>query len=78
MTIIDANDHSPQFEDLPYMFSVVENNEISQLIGQAIATDQDSGRNAELQYSIVAGIVLCTVLCCCTQLVFTTYSKNVV
>ena len=58
MTIIDANDHSPQFENLPYMFSVVENNEISQLIGQIIATDQDSGRNADLQYSIVAGIVL--------------------
>lgn len=58
MTIIDTNDHFPQFENLPYVFSVVENNEISQLVGQIIATDQDSGTNAELQYSIVAGIVL--------------------
>lgn len=58
MTVIDANDHSPQFENLPYAFSVVENNEISQFIGQITATDQDSGSNAELQYSIIAGIVL--------------------
>ena len=58
MTVIDANDHSPQFENLPYVFTVVENNEISQLIDQITATDQDSGRNAELQYSIIRGILL--------------------
>ena len=56
MTIIDANDHSPQFENLPYAFSVAENNEIRELIGQIIASDQDSGSNAELQYSIIRGI----------------------
>ena len=55
MTIIDANDHFPQFDDLPYVFSVEENNEVNQLIGHITATDQDSGRNAELQYSIIAG-----------------------
>lgn len=57
MTIIDANDHAPQFDNLPYVFSVVENNEMNYLIGQIIATDQDSGRNAELQYSIIRGIL---------------------
>ena len=56
MTIIDANDHSPQFDDLPYEFSVEENNKVNQLVGHITATDQDSGRNAELQYSIIAGI----------------------
>ena len=55
MTIIDANDHSPQFDDLSYVFSVEENNKINQLVGHITATDQDSGRNAELQYSIIAG-----------------------
>ena len=55
MTIIDANDHFPQFDDLPYVFSVEENNEVNQLVGHITATDQDSGRNAELQYSIIAG-----------------------
>ena len=59
MTVIDANDHSPQFENIPYVFSVVENNEISQLIDQITASDQDSGTNAELQYSIIRGILLC-------------------
>ena len=60
MTVIDANDHSPQFENLPYAFRIAENNEINQFIGQTTATDQDSDRNAELQYSIIAGIVLLT------------------
>ena len=59
VTIIDANDHSPQFEDLPYEFSVVEHNEVNQLIGHVTATDQDSGTNAKLQYSITSGINIC-------------------
>ena len=62
MIVIDANDHSPQFENLPYVFSVVENNEISQLIDHIIATDQDSGINAELQYSIIRGILLLMIM----------------
>ena len=56
MTVNDSNDHSPQFENLPYLFDVVENNERNELIGQIVATDQDSGSNAELQYTIIQGI----------------------
>ena len=55
MTIIDVNDHSPQFDNLPYEFNIEENNKVNQLVGHITATDQDSGRNAELQYSIIAG-----------------------
>lgn len=66
MTIIDANDHSPQFENINYFFNVIENNEINQLIGHIIATDQDSGANAALNYSIIPGncIVHCDHLLC--------------
>ena len=56
MTVNDSNDHSPQFENLPYVFDVVENNERNEFIGQIVATDQDSGSNAELQYTIIQGI----------------------
>ena len=58
VTVIDANDHSPQFENFPYVFSVVENNDMGQLIDQITASDQDSGSNAELQYSIIRGMLL--------------------
>lgn len=61
MTIIDTNDHSPQFDDLPYEFSVVESNEVDQLVGHITATDQDSGSNAELQYIITAGMNICAI-----------------
>ena len=58
MTVIDINDHSPQFVNLPYVFTVMENNKTNYFIGQIIAVDQDSGRNAELQYSIIGGILI--------------------
>lgn len=75
MRVIDANDHSPQFMNLPYAFSVEENNDVNQLIGQIIATDQDSGRNAELRYRITAGIVflMCTSCMCTTSYMLVKY-----
>jgi len=53
--VIDANDHSPQFDRASYTFDVMENNNINYTIGPITATDLDSGSNAQLVYSIVEG-----------------------
>ena len=55
MRVIDANDHSPQFDRTIYTFDVMENNNVNYTVGPITATDLDSGTNAQLVYSIVAG-----------------------
>jgi len=58
--VIDANDHSPQFDRASYTFNVMENNNINYTVGRITATDLDSGSNAQLEYSIVEGKVIST------------------
>ncbi|KAH9417147.1 Protocadherin Fat 4 [Dermatophagoides pteronyssinus] len=53
--IQDVNDNKPVFDQDVYEFQIPENISIAQsfYIGQVHATDNDSGRNAQIVYSIV-------------------------
>lgn len=51
----DVNDNGPKFGRNPYQFSIGEKAALQQIVGYVSATDKDSGSNAKLRYSIVAG-----------------------
>ncbi len=53
VTILDANDHSPEFQHRVYTAELRENNEVGAFITQVVALDRDSGKNAQVKYSIV-------------------------
>ena len=55
MELQDANDNRPQFASSVYEESLMENSEIGRIVTVVSATDEDSGTNAQLSYSIVAG-----------------------
>lgn len=52
VTIVDANDHSPQFQHQVYTAEMRENNAVGAFITQVVALDRDIGKNAEIKYSI--------------------------
>ncbi|KAA3681633.1 protocadherin delta 1 [Paragonimus westermani] len=56
--IADINDHAPRFNATKWRFSVTEDTDperrkVDYFIGQLMATDLDSGKNAKLKYHIV-------------------------
>ncbi|XP_063227767.1 protocadherin-like wing polarity protein stan [Bacillus rossius redtenbacheri] len=53
INVLDANDHAPVFEANEYEASVRESVSIGSTVITLKATDQDIGRNAEVEYSIV-------------------------
>ena len=53
--INDVNDHKPEFEQDRYTVSISETIPVGSFVANLIATDGDSGINAELTYSIVSG-----------------------
>lgn len=52
VTITDANDHTPMFNESTYFASVYENQLAGTSVLQVNATDGDFGENAKLSYSI--------------------------
>lgn len=54
INVIDTNDHSPSFESSEYEASVHESVPIGSSVSSVKATDQDMGKNAEVEYSIVS------------------------
>ncbi|KAK4875010.1 hypothetical protein RN001_011432 [Aquatica leii] len=52
INVLDANDHSPSFEMSEYEASVKEGVSVGSTVLTLKATDQDSGKNAEVEYSI--------------------------
>jgi len=48
ITILDANDNSPEFDQQFYTISVVENITLPSIIGRVHATDIDIGDNGQL------------------------------
>lgn len=54
VNVIDVNDHTPSFELPQYDASVRESITVGSTVIAVKATDQDTGRNAEVQYSIVS------------------------
>ncbi|KAI5624969.1 protocadherin Fat 4-like, partial [Silurus asotus] len=55
INVTDINDNSPVFTSSEYMTSVSENSVIGSSVIQIIATDKDSGTNAEVAYSLISG-----------------------
>ncbi|XP_047412846.1 protocadherin beta-17-like [Sciurus carolinensis] len=51
--VSDVNDNAPAFSQTSYTLSVRENNQPALHIGSVIATDRDSGSNAQLTYSLL-------------------------
>lgn len=50
--ILDVNDNSPQFEQGPLYFYIVENNVAGTLLFSVTATDKDKNENADVSYNI--------------------------
>ena len=55
ITVLDMNDNTPVFNQHQYSGSVEENDQTYTEIVQVIATDADSGTNAEVHYIILSG-----------------------
>ncbi|XP_013393116.1 protein dachsous [Lingula anatina] len=54
VTVTDANDERPQFTGLPYQFYFPENQAVSSVVATVTATDNDTGVNARLRYSMIS------------------------
>ena len=52
VTIVDSNDHPPSLSEAEYVFAHPENEPVSAFVGNITATDEDSGLNGELTFSI--------------------------
>ena len=52
VTIVDSNDHPPSLAEAEYVFAHPENEPVSAFVGNITATDEDSGLNGELTFSI--------------------------
>ncbi|XP_070539254.1 protocadherin Fat 4-like [Ptychodera flava] len=51
--VIDYNDNSPHFTGQPYAVSLAKDSDPGSSVLQVTATDDDSGRNADLTYTII-------------------------
>nr|CAI5850728.1 unnamed protein product [Callosobruchus analis] len=54
INVLDANDHAPVFEMAEYEASIREGVGIGAAVVTVKATDQDSGKNAEVEYSLAS------------------------
>ena len=55
MTVGANNDHPPILNAENYTVGVYENNLANSIVLNVTATDEDTGQNAEITYSITAG-----------------------
>ena len=55
LSVLDENDNPPIIQNPMPVFTIVENVPVNTPVGQIVATDADSGVNAELIFDIVAG-----------------------
>ena len=56
VTVLDADDNTPEFQQAAYNISVVEESSLTLSIGMVSATDNDSGENQMLTYSIASAV----------------------
>lgn len=54
VNVLDTNDHTPSFECAEYDALVREGVPVGSTVITVKATDQDTGKNAEVEYSIVS------------------------
>ncbi|ESO93788.1 hypothetical protein LOTGIDRAFT_105163 [Lottia gigantea] len=55
MSVKDINDNPPEFDQSEYKEEVAENAVVGTTVIDVIANDKDTGRNAEVQYSLIGG-----------------------
>ena len=51
----DVNDNPPEFASHTYFMTIMESANIGSEIVRVLAISQDSGKNAEITYSIIGG-----------------------
>ena len=54
ITLVDENDHKPEFESDQYSATVSEDIKVNATVAQVQASDKDLGENAEIVYTIVS------------------------
>ncbi|KAK6173109.1 hypothetical protein SNE40_016628 [Patella caerulea] len=55
ITVLDHNDHNPEFLSSVFSGRVYETSAVGTSVVELIATDKDKGDNAEITYTIIAG-----------------------
>lgn len=56
ITVIDSNDHAPEFSSNIVQGRVFETTAVGTSVLQLLATDKDHGENAAVSYQIISGI----------------------
>ncbi len=54
VTVMDENDHTPQFTQYFYTATIIENNHLYDFVIQVTANDRDHGENGEVHYKVAA------------------------
>ena len=52
INVVDANDHSPKFENTPYFADIFEDVPVGSTVLMLFASDQDFGQNAQITYKL--------------------------
>lgn len=55
VVVLDVNDNPPEFVSRSYYLVIPENSVIDTEVGKVMATSQDAGINAQIEYSIIGG-----------------------
>ena len=55
VTVLDANDNPPTFSQASYSTSILDNVPVGSSVLAVVATDMDTGTNAQIGYSILSG-----------------------
>jgi len=63
ITVIDSNDHAPEFSSNIVQGRVFETTAVGTSVLQLLATDKDHGENAAISYQIISGKLLPRVDC---------------
>lgn len=55
VTVMDDNDHTPEFTEAQYAFQVKEDVNAGHVVGKVLATDRDKDNNAKISFVINSG-----------------------
>lgn len=57
VNVSDANTHRPQFQGTPYQLRIAEDTPVGTSVFRVVASDEDSGENARINYSLATSSV---------------------
>lgn len=67
ITVIDSNDHAPEFSSDIVQGRVFETTAVGTSVLQLLATDKDHGENAAVSYHIISGTFQFAIYICSTM-----------